>query len=107
MPVPRKGVHIGVALLVLQDRGRLHDNAEGTLLGIAGKTTLLNVLACNLKGGTVEGTVLVNGQPMKPSALRKTSCYVLQRDVLLHTATVSKRCAETGAGVVHSSNQGA
>jgi len=60
----------------------------------AGKTTLLDILACNaMPSGKVEGTVLVNGAPRNAAAFRRNSCYVLQRDVLLSTATVRESIA--------------
>lgn len=55
----------------------------------AGKTTLLDILACNfLSGGKIEGEVLVNGARRIASEFRQDSCYVLQSDVLLSSATV-------------------
>jgi hypothetical protein len=54
----------------------------------AGKTTLLDVLACHTRGGVLTGDVLVNGQPRDTSAFARSSCYVMQQDILLHTATV-------------------
>ncbi|KAK9824375.1 hypothetical protein WJX72_009828 [[Myrmecia] bisecta] len=54
----------------------------------AGKTTLLDIIACNISGGVVEGDVRVNGEPVRANKFQKYSCYVLQRDVLLATATV-------------------
>lgn len=66
---------------------------SGRLLAImgasgAGKTTLLDVLANNVFGGHVEGTVLVNGKPRQRKEFQKLSCYVQQKDVLLASATV-------------------
>lgn len=65
----------------------------GRLLAImgasgAGKTTLLDILAYNHYGGTVTGTVTVNGKPRRRKEFTKLSCYVQQRDVLLSSATV-------------------
>jgi len=55
----------------------------------AGKTTLLDILACNfVSGGKIEGQLLVNGKPRNSSQFRQDSCYVLQSDVLLSSATV-------------------
>lgn len=68
----------------------------GRLLAImgssgAGKTTLLDILACNVvSGGKVEGKILVNGSIRNPSEFKKRSCYVLQSDVLLSSATVKE-----------------
>lgn len=59
----------------------------------AGKTTLLDVLAGTNFGGTVEGDVLVNGQPRRRSEFAKLSCYVMQRDVLLASSTVREAVA--------------
>ncbi|GMH37379.1 hypothetical protein BSKO_05252 [Bryopsis sp. KO-2023] len=65
----------------------------GRLLSImgpsgAGKTTLLDVLAGNIFGGTVEGTLIVNGSPTPPKEMKHLSCYVMQNPVLLSSATV-------------------
>lgn len=65
----------------------------GRLLSImgpsgAGKTTLLDVLAGNIFGGSVEGTLLVNGCPTSPKDMKSLSCYVMQNPVLLSSATV-------------------
>lgn len=55
----------------------------------AGKTTLLDILACNfVSGGKIEGELLVNGKRRVASEFRQDSCYVLQSDVLLSSATV-------------------
>ena len=48
----------------------------------------LDILAGNIRRGNLTGKVLVNGRPMQPSHFRKLNCYILQRDVLLATATV-------------------
>ncbi len=53
-----------------------------------GKTSVINALAGRLpKGGTLEGTILVNGQP-RTKAFRNLSAYVLQNDILLSCLTV-------------------
>lgn len=55
----------------------------------AGKSTLLDVLSCNpTPGGRITGEIRVNGGPMRPSIFRRSTCYVMQRDVLLAAATV-------------------
>lgn len=55
----------------------------------AGKSTFLDILACNpTPGGKIEGEVLVNGVLRRSSAFRKATCYVMQRDVLQASATV-------------------
>ncbi len=60
----------------------------------AGKTTLLDVLAGNTPGGVkVQGKVLVNGAPRRMSEFRQASCYVMQSDVLLSSATVRESIA--------------
>ena len=60
----------------------------------AGKTTLLDILACNMQsGGRVEGQILVNGQRRNAREFRRHSCYVLQTDVLLSSATVRESIA--------------
>ena len=49
----------------------------------------MDILACNpTPGGKVEGEVLVNGVQRRPTAFRKATCYVMQRDVLQSSATV-------------------
>ena len=60
----------------------------------AGKTTLLDVLAGNTQAGVkVEGQLNVNGAPRRLREFRQTSCYVLQSDVLLSSATVRESIA--------------
>lgn len=45
----------------------------------AGKTTLLDILAGQtMPGGTVGGTILVNGAPRRRREFQRASCYVLQ-----------------------------
>lgn len=52
---------------------------------------LLDILACNyVSGGQIEGEILVNGKPRNDYLFRKQSCYVLQQDVLLSSATVKE-----------------
>lgn len=41
-----------------------------------------------MSGGKIEGDILVNGTPRNASNFRRRSCYVLQNDVLLSSATV-------------------
>ncbi|GBG79617.1 hypothetical protein CBR_g29766 [Chara braunii] len=53
-----------------------------------GKTSLLNVLGGRvLKGGRIEGEVLVNGES-RDSSFKRISAYVMQDDVLYHTLSV-------------------
>ena len=60
----------------------------------AGKTTLLDVLAGNTPGGVkVQGKLLVNGAPRRLTDFRQASCYVMQSDVLLSSATVRESIA--------------
>lgn len=60
----------------------------------AGKTTLLDVLAGNTPGGVkVQGKILVNGAPRRMAEFRQASCYVMQSDVLLSSATVRESIA--------------
>lgn len=54
----------------------------------AGKTSLLDILACNSIVGKMGGDVYVNGTPRHRSSFSKISCYVLQQDVLLSSSTV-------------------
>ena len=52
-------------------------------------TQFLDILACNpTPGGKIEGQVFVNGTLRRPTSFRKATCYVMQRDVLLSSATV-------------------
>lgn len=48
----------------------------------------LDILAANASGGRLAGSVLLNGTQRRPAEFRKRSCYVMQRDVLLDSATV-------------------
>ncbi len=48
----------------------------------------LDILAANASGGRLAGDVLLNGSPRRMADYRKLSCYVMQRDVLLESATV-------------------
>ena len=48
----------------------------------------IDILSGHVRAG-VSGKISVNGVPFKAADFRKRSCYVLQRDVLLATATVS------------------
>lgn len=51
--------------------------------------TQLDILAANASGGRLAGSVLLNGTPCRMAEFRRLSCYVMQRDVLLDSATVS------------------
>ena len=48
----------------------------------------LDVLSANASGGHLQGTITLNGLPRRPAEYRKLCCYVMQRDVLLESATV-------------------
>lgn len=48
----------------------------------------LDILAANASGGRLAGEVLLNGSLRRMADYRKLSCYVMQRDVLLESATV-------------------
>ena len=48
----------------------------------------LDILAANASGGRLGGSVLLNGMSRRMSEYRRLSCYVMQRDVLLESATV-------------------
>lgn len=57
----------------------------------AGKTSLLNVLAGRVRSRgkvAVNGSILLDGNPISGSALRKRIAYVMQMDVLTPTQTV-------------------
>eukprot|EP00923_Selenidium_pygospionis_P056403 GHVN01098451.1.p1 GENE.GHVN01098451.1~~GHVN01098451.1.p1 ORF type:complete len:599 (-),score=28.85 GHVN01098451.1:222-2018(-) len=53
----------------------------------AGKTTLLNTIAGNTDG-KISGSILVNGNKIKPSKMKRFSGFVLQEDILFETMTV-------------------
>ena len=48
----------------------------------------LKILACNVSGGELQGSITVNGQPVQPKEFRNQSAVVWQSDVLLSSATV-------------------
>lgn len=52
-----------------------------------GKTTMLNALAGRFEGGTVSGSVLVNGVP-KDKSFKRVACYVPQEASLMGVLTV-------------------
>jgi hypothetical protein len=54
------------------------------------------VLAGVRLAGRAEGELLLNGAPREQTAFRTMSCYVMQRDVLLESATVRR-----GRAVLH------
>jgi len=57
----------------------------------AGKTSLLNVLAARVRTRgrvQVNGNILLDGQPVSGTALRKRIAYVMQQDILMPTQTV-------------------
>ena len=55
----------------------------------AGKTTLLSVLAGNVEGGTISGSIQINGEDFsEPGKMQKISGFVFQDDILLPTMTV-------------------
>ena len=57
----------------------------------AGKTSLLNVLAGRVKSRgkvKVDGNILLDGQAISGSSLRKRIAYVMQQDILTPTQTV-------------------
>ncbi|KAK9826285.1 hypothetical protein WJX74_005739 [Apatococcus lobatus] len=60
------------------------------LMGVsgAGKTTLMDVLACRKTGGRIEGEVLVNGHPQEAATFARISGYVEQFDVHSPQTTV-------------------
>jgi ATP-binding cassette subfamily G (WHITE) protein 2 (SNQ2) len=53
----------------------------------AGKTTLLNTLAQRIDMGVVTGDMLVNGNPLDNSFMRRTG-YVMQQDIHVSESTV-------------------
>ena len=52
----------------------------------------LKILACNVSGGELQGTILVNGQLVHPKEFRNQSAVVWQSDVLLSSSTVRVPC---------------
>ena len=50
----------------------------------------LDVLVGNAYGGSVAGTVTINGKQADSRGLRNLSCYVMQNPMLLSSATVTK-----------------
>lgn len=48
----------------------------------AGKTTMLDILACRQKGGRLSGAFLMNGHPVVEGIFRRVSAYVQQEDIL-------------------------
>eukprot|EP00438_Fugacium_kawagutii_P014394 Skav221734 [mRNA] locus=scaffold542:423455:424120:- [translate_table: standard] len=57
----------------------------------AGKTSLLNVLAGRVRSRgkvSVNGSILLDGNPISGTALRKRIAYVMQMDILTPTQTV-------------------
>ncbi len=59
----------------------------------AGKTSLLDVLAGNVVGGHISGTIMVNGERFSGKNLKEISGFVFQDDVLLETMTVREAIA--------------
>jgi hypothetical protein len=53
----------------------------------------LKILACNVSGGELQGTISVNGSPVQPKEFRNQSAVVWQSDVLLSSATVRAHTA--------------
>ncbi|KAK9865807.1 hypothetical protein WJX84_001141 [Apatococcus fuscideae] len=53
------------------------------LMGVtgAGKTTLMDVLACRKTGGRITGDVMINGHPQKADSFARVSGYVEQTDI--------------------------
>ena len=57
----------------------------------AGKTSLLSVLAGNVEGGKVSGSIKVNDEDFsEPGKMQKISGFVFQDDILLPTMTVTE-----------------
>jgi len=71
---------------------------EGRLTAVmgasgAGKTSLLQVLAGEVRAGDVSGTISVNGQPISGEQIKSISGFVFQDDVILATMTVREAIA--------------
>jgi len=71
---------------------------EGRLTAVmgasgAGKTSLLQVLAGEVRAGDVSGTISVNGQPISGEQIKTISGFVFQDDVILATMTVREAIA--------------
>eukprot|EP00123_Amoebidium_parasiticum_P014061 comp22305_c0_seq1/m.33111 comp22305_c0_seq1/g.33111 ORF comp22305_c0_seq1/g.33111 comp22305_c0_seq1/m.33111 type:complete len:668 (-) comp22305_c0_seq1:89-2092(-) len=56
----------------------------------AGKTSLLNVLAGEIKQKTVGGEIRVNDQKVEGRGMKKLSGFVFQDDVIMYTMTVKE-----------------
>ena len=99
--VPIKGPNKRLAgedrkLILKGISGKLQPSRLMAMMGSsgAGKTTLLDVLAGNTPAGVrVEGRLDVNGAPRRLTEFRQISCYVMQSDVLLSSATVRESIA--------------
>ncbi|KAJ3114065.1 ATP-binding cassette sub- G member 1 [Phlyctochytrium bullatum] len=71
----------------------------------AGKTSLLNVIAGEAKGGTVSGEILINNKRVSGEEIRNISGFVFQDDVILSTMTVKEGLAGTGRTVIATLHQ--
>ena len=63
----------------------------------------IDILAGHVRSG-VTGQMTFNGLPLRAADFQKRSCYVLQRDVLLATATV--RCPRLAYKAERAERQG-
>lgn len=63
------------------------------MLTITLHRTQLDVVAGAPQHGKAQGELLLNGVPRAQTPFKEMSCYVMQRDVLLESATVSAAAA--------------
>lgn len=74
---------------LLMQLNHLESMMNSLLIFVLNCMQLLDILASNyVSGGQIEGDILVNGKERNDYMFRKQSCYVLQQDVLLSSATV-------------------
>ena len=59
----------------------------------------LKILACNVSGGELNGTIQVNGQLVHPKEFRNQSAVVWQSDVLLSSSTVRLPSSSTSTKI--------
>ena len=79
--IPKSKTEAAKVLHVLKGvSGSIKPGSMTALMGAsgAGKTSLLNCLACRPSGGTSSGQLLINGEPASRSKFRSMTSYVTQ-----------------------------